>query len=283
MSDEIKNTGAGSDRGKPQAGSPSPNDIGGPAGPVKTGEPASSTEQKIDEGKISKVEYDKLKSNYEALEKKLGDQGVELGENRELMESLRPLMERLNDHPELITAITSGKLTGELAKAALEGKVTIEEAATVTKAHEEVKKELGKTEYNKTSSEDIEKLVTEKIEALSKKFDSRIDESEEIRRYTDDVRNFLASKGDKYDEYASAIDEWRKEHPDVNDIRVIWDAVVGAEAQKAKSKKDEETAGESAKEVAANATGGSGSQTGVIRDNNLVDQLIAGKSNPNVF
>ena len=295
MSEETKqNTGAGSAGVTPPAGSPNPNNIGGSAGPDPkegAGEPNKGTQPgNKDEGAaqktvdtVPKAEYEKLKTDHEALETKLGTQGTELGENRELMESLRPLMEKLNASPELITAITSGKLTGDLATAALEGKISVKEAETVAKAHEEVKEDLGKKEYAQAKPEDVEKLIADKVGELSKKFDTKFEENEEIRRYTEDVKTFLLSKGDKFDEYAGAVDEYRTAHPEITDIRVIWDAVVGAEAQKARKKQDEEGVGEAAKDMAANAGGGTGVTTGVIKDKNLADQLIAGKTNANVF
>lgn len=81
-----------------------------------------------------------LKAQYEELQTKLGSQGQELGEYRQFFQGISPLLDKLDEQPELVQAIIDGKVNSELAKAAAEGKVQIEDAAIVSKAHEEVKK-----------------------------------------------------------------------------------------------------------------------------------------------
>ena len=109
-------------------------------------------------------------SQYKELEIKLGSQGKELGDLRTFYDEISPLMEKLQANPELVDAILKDKISPELIKPVAEGKVSTEDAKEVTKAHEEVKKDLGKEGYQKTSSDDIKKLIEEKVNEAKDEF-----------------------------------------------------------------------------------------------------------------
>ena len=103
---------------------------------------------------------------HKELEGLVGRQGTELGEFRKFFSDIQPLLDNLDKNPEVVQAIMDGKITADLAKAALEGKVTIGDAQIVSQAHEEVKKELGKKGYEGSSAEDVSKLVEEKAREI---------------------------------------------------------------------------------------------------------------------
>ncbi len=244
-------------------GSPiSPNNIGGGVG-GRPGEP--------------QVDYKWL---YEDLQTKLGQQGNELGELRGFFEGMSPLLDILNDQPELVTAIVNGKLDKNLAMAAMEGKLSIEEAKAVQNAHEEVKKELG-SNYKGTSAEDIAKLIEDKISNVMQVTDSKIKEAEEIRVFEAGVNDFVNNTPD-FGDYASEIDKWLDKH-NSTDLETAYWAVKGKLSDAQAKKMAQENAGEAAKNMALNAMGGGVRATEIHGDQNIVDALIGGRTNANIF
>lgn len=111
-------------------GDPNPNKLGAGQTPAPA---AAAAENKIDP------------TQHKELESLVGRQGQELGEFRKFFADIAPLLDKLDKSPEIVQAIIDGNITGDLAKAAMEGKVSIEDAKVVSKAHEEVKKDLGKS------------------------------------------------------------------------------------------------------------------------------------------
>jgi len=277
MSEDIE---VGKDGSGVVPGSP-PTDGGGP--------PASGESQKQDGDKTddaSKEESTISKKDYEEAQRLLGKQGKELGELRAVFDELTPLLERLQEQPEVVEAVLKGKLDSELAKAVLDGKVSISDAEAVTDAHAEVKKDMGNKDYGKASSDDIEKLVMEKVEQKLNEqkstFEKGISEIEERRDFERSVEKFVESVED-FDTYADEVTAWLQAHPDVYDISVAYEAVKGREVL-AKSKENAEVrAAEEAKKVAANAAGGSGSNLGEVERKKLVDELIAPIGDANLF
>ena len=242
-----------------------------------------------DLSKASDVDLSKYvpKDRYDELETKLGTQGKDLGDLRDFFKEISPLLEKLEERPEITDAILSGKLDANLAKAVLEGKVKVEDATTVAKAHEEVKKEVGKSEYKGLSAEEIEKLVSAKVEEMvSKKteyFDKKLNSAEKLRErkeYEQDVVSFVASTSD-YAEYADEINKFIDEHPNQYDIKVIYDAVKGRIlGEKSKTDREKEQA-EEAKKIASNAGGGGSQGRSIVADEKVVDELISSRNNPN--
>jgi len=248
---------------------------------ITEGKPKESESQKKE---VNLDEY-VPKKTYEDLEKKLGENSEEMGELRDFATQVAPLIEKLKENPALTEAIMSDKIDLDLAQAVLDGKVTVEGATAVAQAHEEVKKEIGKEEYDKLSKADIEKLLSDKLKDFDTKMASKMAEvsnkidNKELERMTAD---FVKNTPD-FSDYADAIDDYLKEHTDEWNIEKVYYIVKGkAETDKAR-KNNDKNAAEAAKEIAANAGGGASSQSGKLGGRNLVDDLIAGGGNPNVI
>ena len=270
----------------PAAGSPiakdvpNPNDLGGtPEGTPKPGEGETPRgDEKTPENKVDVKEHEELQSL-------VGTQGKELGELRKFFTDIAPVLDKLDKSPELVQAIIDGNITGELAKAAMEGKVKIGDAEIVTKAHEEVKRDLGKEAYKGATSEEIEKMVEEKAtklnDDLKKDFDGKLKERDELTAFEASVNEFVSRTPD-FAKHASAIDKWLDDH-DVTDIAVAYYAVKGELSEKEAQKQADIDKAEAEKNIALNAAGGQGKATFIKGDGKVIDSLIAGKSNPNVF
>ena len=255
----------GSDKsGSPIAGVPNPNDLGG-----ATGQTPTVTAPQIDP------------TQHKELESLVGKQGQELGEYRKFFSDIAPLLDKLDKSPEIVQAIIDGNITADLAKAAMEGKVSISDAQIVSKAHEEVKKEMGKEGYQGASPDEVSKLVEAKAKEIKTEFDAKFKERDELNAFESNVNDFIARTSD-FAQYASEIDKWLDEH-DVTDIAVAYYAVKGELSEKEAKKQAEIDKVEAEKNGALNMGGGSGNATHIRGDENVVDQMIASKSNPNIF
>ena len=252
------------------------------AGPAVAGEPAPSNGEGIDPDKF--VE----RSVYEGLESRLGTMGQELGDYRTFFKTVSPLLDKLQTQPDLVEAIMDGKLDSALAKQVLEGKVDVKAAVMVTKANEEVKKNMGDEKYDASKPADIERLVSEtldrmlapKLEAVKKDLDEGISSVESKREFENDFNKFIENTPD-FDVYADQVTQWFKDHPETYDVRTAYYAVRGMASAAEGAQRAQEAAGEAAKNMARNAGGGGSQNTGIINDANLVDQLIRPRSNPN--
>ncbi len=226
------------------------------------------------------------KDQYEELEQKLGTQGKELGEYRSFIKDITPLMEKLEGKDEIVQAILDDKITPDLAKAVSEGKVSISDATEVADAHKEVKKDLGKKEYEKASPEEIENLISDKVDKIVEEksvvLDKKISDSNEMRDFDDNVKEFVKNTPD-WDEYSEQIADFFKENPKQHDIRIAYDAVKGKALSAKKAEDDETIAAEKAKELAGNAGGGTSQGAAIIQEKSKVDELIADGSNPNIL
>ena len=171
------------------------------------------------------------------LESLVGRQGQELGEYRKFYQDIAPLLEKLDKSPEIVQAVLNGQLTVDMAKAAMEGKIKIEDAQIVSKAHEIVKKDLGATGYAGTSPEDVTKLVDAKAQELKADFDKQLKERDELAQFDSEVNDFITRTPD-FSKYASEIDKWIDEH-DVTDIAVAYYAVKGELSEKEAKKQAE--------------------------------------------
>ena len=243
---------------------PNPNSFGGALG---------QTSKEI----ASQTNPEQLKE----LESLVGRQGAELGEFRKFFQDISPLLDKLDKNPDIVQAIINNNITADLAKAAMEGKVSIEDAKIVSQAHTEVKKELGKKTYAEASSEEIAKMVQDKVKEVRDEFENKLKERDDLSSFESNVQDFIARTSD-FPKFASEIDKWLDEH-DVTDISVAYYAVKGELSEREAKKQAETELAEHQKGLALNATGGGTRATHVVGDSNIVDQLIAGKSNPNVF
>jgi hypothetical protein len=249
-----------------QAGSP---------GIFTAGPAAAAGEPGLDAASLSA-----LQAQYEEAQKKLGTQGQELGELRTFFKNIEPLLEKLDTQPEVIKAILDGKIDVGLAKAALEGKIKIEDAAVVSAAHDQVQKELGKKKYEGASPEDIAKLVEEKAAGIKEELTRSFNEREELKTFEEKTAYFIANTSD-FEKYANDVNTWLQDNPDQDNIEVAYYAVKGKALEKALEEGNESALAELRKEMALNAGGGSSQGGSITVDQNVVDSLISRGSAPN--
>lgn len=263
MPDNLFNGSA--DAGSPIGnGVPNPNSLGG-----ATGQTPTNTAPQIDP------------TQHAELESLAGRQGQELGEFRKFFSDIAPLLDKLDKSPEIVQAIIDGNITPDLAKAAMEGKVSIGDAQIVTKAQEEVKKDLGKEGLKSASPDEVSKLIEDKAKEIKADFDVKLKERDELTAFESNVNDFIARTPD-FSKYASEIDKWLDNH-DVTDIGVAYYAVKGELSEREARKQAEIDKAEAEKGLALNSGGNPGMATHIRGTENVVDTLIASKSNPNVF
>jgi len=253
--------------GSPIAGSvPNPNTLGG-----------GQTRESIDTTGETKIDP----AQHQELESLVGRQGQELGEFRKFFSDIAPLLDKLDKSPEIVQAIVDGNITSELAKAAMEGKVSISDAQIVSKAQEEVKKDLGKKGFEGASPDEVSRLVEEKAKEIKGEFQKELKERDDLDAFESSVHDFISRTAD-FADYAQEIDKWLDEH-DVTDIAVAYYAVKGEISEREARKQAEIDKAEAEKYGALNMGGGSSHATHLRGDENIVDTLIASKSNPNTF
>lgn len=281
--------------GSANAGSPISNDVPNSNSFGESGQTQDASQTKKDEN--NNTSGNVSEEQYRNLEKKLGEQGSELGtlrdKNKELetfFEEISPLMEKLDSDKELITLIMEGKVNSKLAKDVLEGKVSKSDAETVTEAHKEVKKEMSTTEYANAKPEEIESRILEKVgnlleEKLGKtneNFTKKLSETEKMREYEKATEEFARNTND-FSQYVERIFGLMKEFPDVTDIKALYKMAKGEALEKQKEEADKNADAEHAKELASNAAGGGSHGTVRIKDDSLLDTLIGGATNTNSF
>lgn len=254
---------------------PNPNEINGSAASVPAGSPTNGSDTGAGKSTVTPEQYANLESA-------LGKQGQELGEYRQFFADVAPLLDKLDKSPELVQAIIDGKIDAELVKAASEGKISYKEAVDITKAHTEIKEALGAKKYEASSPEDIAKLVDEKVSAIRTEIQGTMKDAEEIRSFETNVNDFISRTPD-FPEYAQAIDQWLDSH-DITDIEVAYYAVKGQVSERDAKKLAGAEKAEYEKNVALNA-GGGGSRVTYSGDKGaeVIDSLIAGRTNPNIF
>lgn len=259
----VENAFDGSDKsGSPSiTGVPNPNKLGEGQTPP---EPATVTAEQ-----------------HKELESLVGRQGQELGEYRKFFSDIAPLLDKLDKSPEIVQAIIDGNITGDLARAAMEGKVSIDNAEIVVKAQDEVKKDLGKEAFKGASPDDIAKLVEAKAKEIKSELEVKFKERDELAAFESSVNDFIARTPD-FPQYAKDIDEWLDKH-DVTDISVAYYAVKGELSEKKAREMAEIERAEAEKNGALNMGGGAGSATRIRGNENLIDTLISSKTNPNIL
>lgn len=247
----------------------------------------SSGEAKNEDGQIDLSKYVD-KETYEELEKKLSDSSQEIGEYRNFYRDIEPLLEKLRENPDVATAILDGRINEELLAAMADGKIDLDDATKVADAHKQVKDSLGKKKYEKASSQELENLVSEKIAEIDAKFEKKANDIkselikvEEQRATEKSVGDFVATHDD-FADYADDIVKMIDEHPEITDIEVAYNAVKGKTLSKLSAEEMAKKVAESRKGVAANVAGGGSANTGIETDQDIVDSLIVGQSNPNL-
>lgn len=249
---------------------------------VDPDESGESTEKKESSGDNKNVIPEE---QYKELEKKLGSQGEELGKFRKLFEDTSPLLEKLNDDPELAKAILEDKIDSQLLSDILEGKITKEDAETVSKADKEVKKDLGKKEYAQKEPEEIEKLIEVKIAEgvgkAEKKFSQSFTDMEKVQEYQNKISDFIANTPD-FAEYAEEVEKF-VDKTGITNVEVAYNAVKGKALQERYKEEEAKHIAEEAKNIAANAGGGASQTTAKIENKDVLDELMGNAKNPNTY
>jgi len=258
--------------GSPIVPTPNPNDLNASGKTTPVGE----TKETGGEKKEEKKGIDE--KAYADLESRLGSQGQELGEYRTFFQNIAPLLDKLDQSPELVQAIVDGKVDKDIAKAVLEGRVDVRDAAVVQQAQEKVKEKMGEKAFDLATPETVTKLVEKEVSKFRKEFEEKAD-LESFQEYS---QKFIEKTKD-FQEYADEIDKWLDKHNGVTDIEVAYYAVKGQMSEKNAQKVAEEAAAERAKEVMANASGGGQTAQATSDGTPIVDRYIAGRPNPNSF
>lgn len=219
--------------------------------------------------------------NYAELEARFGQQGQELGEYRTFFQNIAPILDKLDQSPELVQAIIDGKIDKSIAQAVMEGRVDVRDAAIVNKANEDVKEKLGEKAYNLATPEQINKLVEERVSDQLSKFRKDFEEKADLQSFQEYTQKFIERTPD-FQDYATEIDKWLDTH-DVADVEVAYWAVKGQMSESSAKKAADAAAAERAKEVVGNASGGGQTSQYAPDGTPLVDQLISGRPNPNSF
>lgn len=241
--------------------------------PSQTGAPAGETTTTGGVADNSKA-YDELVTRF-------GTQGQELGEYRQFFQNIAPLLDKLDQAPEMVQAIVDGKLSKDIAKAVLEGRVDVRDAAAVAVAHEAVKENLGAAAYDAATPEAITKLVEKQVNQQVSQFRREFEEKSDLQTFQDYTQKFIENTPD-FLEHSDAIDKWLDTH-DVTDIEVAYHAVKGQLSISEAKKAADVAAGDRAKDLLSNASGGGQAVQYVPGGTAVVDKLIAGRPNPNSF
>jgi len=216
---------------------------------------------------------------YKQLERKLGEMGQELGNYNKYFEDIKPVLDKLAEDPKLVQAIVAGKLTPELANAALEGKLTVAEAKAIEAAQAEIKKEVGKATFEGMDPAQIEKLVGERMKLVEDKIESRLKEAEDDVEFSKGLGGFVDAHPD-FVELKDEILEWLDKH-DSLDPSAAYYAVKGELWERMAAEEARKSGAEQMKEVALNAAGGSGSRTAQIVSDDIMDSIIAPRVSAN--
>ena len=262
-------TNANNEASEPQVvpGSATP----GPGSQVPTGQPEETNGQGA---QVVTPEVGADAKNYGELESKMGKMGVELGEYRSFFNNISPLLEKLDQNPELTQAILDGKIDNALAQSVLEGKVSVSDAQVVSEANKEVETEVGKKVLEAMSPEKIEKLIEGKAQEIRKEMEDKA----ELRDFEDKTQKFMEQTQD-FAEHAEAIGKWLDTH-DVTDVSVAYWAVKGELSEAVAKKAVEAAGGEQNRAMMENAPGGGTSAQHVPGQVSVIDELVGGSSNP---
>lgn len=263
MTDANNNQGGSAEEQNQNAGSPATD----PGSSKPTGESENNNGQAEQPTEITP-------EMYQELEKKLGQQGEELGGYREFVQNITPLLERLDENPDLVQAIVNGKIDKDLAQAVLDGKVQIGEAQEVQEAAKAVEKEVGKNNMQSLSPEEVEKMIEAKVSETRQEMEQQA----EIKDFESRTQEFIDNTPD-FTEYAEEIDKWLDNH-NVSDIEVAYYAVKGQMSSKEAKKAADEAEAERNKELAMNASGGNSRSTTTPDGRPMIDDLVGGPANP---
>lgn len=234
----------------------------GPASGASAGQPT---------GGQGAIDYEKA---YRELETRMGGMGNELGEYRTFFQNISPLLEKLDQSPELVQAIVDGKVDKQLAQALQEGRITVAGAQVISQASQQVRSEVGTAALEAMTPDKVAKLVEDKAQEIEAKFAEKAD----LKTFEEKTQKFIESTND-FAEYADEIDKWLDTH-DVTDIEVAYYAVKGQTSVAKAREAADLAAAEYAKSIAANAGGGGVTAQFAPDGTPLIDKLVGGPANP---
>lgn len=222
---------------------------------------------------------------YKELEAKLGSQGEELGELREkatTLEEVTPVLTVLNNHPDIAKVLLDDPT---LLADVVSGKVDVKNVETISEADKEVKKELGKKEYSQKTPTEIEALIEAKVSAATIKSEQqtakKFAELESMQDFSNNLNDFVSNTPD-FVEYAEDIEKFMNKTGITNHV-VAYDAVKGKALQERYKKEESEHMAEAAKQMAANAGGGSSQSTAKIDKKSAATEYFGNSKNPNSY
>ena len=197
------------------------------------------------------------------------------------MSDFKPILDKMDDAPQIVRAISSGKLDANLAQAILDGKLNATEAKAVSQAHEEVKKDLGAKSYAAIDPAELEKRVLDRLTPKLAEMKGELESDRNLREAERTDADFIARTPD-FQDFADQILKYVDEHDDADNLEDVYNlikarAIVASQAEARKLQDSEE-----AKNAALMAGGGQSQRSGTIKDDKLVDQLIRIGGNPNV-
>lgn len=240
---------------------------------------------KSKEGKDEKKEEETvLASRYKEAEKKITELGESNAEKEKWFKDNKDWLDPVVASPEIVEALRTGKLTGDLAKGIVEGKVSLENAVAVTEATEKVKDEVGGKKFEGMSKEEASKLVEAEVaktlsslrEEVDSKFSKKALEDSAVLENSD----FIGNTPD-YADFADDIITWMEDHTNVWKLEDAYHAVKGMRITKVEADKRAEEEAEEKKRLASNA-GGGGSEAGNIESNDAIDKIFNGNIDANI-
>lgn len=238
-----------------------------------------TSDDQTSEKTSDKNETEITEKQYKELEKKLGSQGEELGKYRKLVEDVKPLLDRLDNDPELAKAIMENKIDSSLIQDVVEGKTDQKDAEAVSQANKKVKEEVGEKKYQEMSQKEMEEMMDKKLEEHKQEISKNLEQRDSMEEYEKSISDFIQNTPD-FAEYAGEVEKILDE-TGITDIKVAYDAVKGKHLQKEQQDSDDDKSKEVAKEVASNASGGSSQATGEMKKNDEIDEYLGKVKNPN--
>ena len=259
------------------AGSPNPNsfDSSPDSGQLETNDDAN-----VPDGYIPKEEAKKQIDN---LEKKLGEQGQELGKYRNFFQDVQPLLKKLDGQPDLVQAILDGDIDADVAQKVADGDISLDQGkaeSTNNAQNDNNNGDENQTSTQSLSPEQVEKIVEDRTSQVRQEVEEKLTKAERERQFEREIQDFMEQTPD-FDKYANDIANFLNEHEEIENIEVAYNAVKGMKLEEERQEQAKQGKKQAAKDRAMNATGGRSQGKKAVKDSNMLDDLIAPTSNPN--
>lgn len=201
-----------------------------------------------------------------------------LEQYQQFFKDIAPILEKLDSSDVLVQALLDGKISDEFAQAALDGKLSVGEATAVSAAVEAVRADVGSKNVDEMDADKLASLIDSKIES----FKQDLTQKQSDERFEEYTNHFISTTSD-WEKFSDPIATWLKDHPTITDIKVAYYAVKGELSEKGAKEAADADAASSMKDFLLNASGGGVTARFAQDGSNLVDHLIAGRTNPNQF